>query len=155
MLLNTLHLGNYGKRSLWAAYIDHKNLPFCGRCYGIEIHSLLHEANDKQKLQKCGNCCQWNMESDSRANNKVETSEHYPRFCDINSPHAPKGREVRLRYVKPVRLSFPWLICAARFAAHNVKVGQWDKTKLTAYLGTCAFLENVVKIYMVSLQPHE
>ncbi|KAL7524810.1 LOW QUALITY PROTEIN: hypothetical protein ACHAWF_002245 [Thalassiosira exigua] len=36
VLRHTLHLGNYGKWSLWTSRIDHRALPYCKRFFSVK-----------------------------------------------------------------------------------------------------------------------
>ncbi len=98
-ILNQSQGGTFGKRTLWSCVVDYKNLPYCHACFGRELKNLLDDKYSTSTLQQCGRCCQWNMNSPSRANNKVKPSEvsvaeKYPTASDPLSPTPPENRSV-------------------------------------------------------------
>ena len=145
-LLHTLHLGTYGKRSLWCANIDQVKLPYCQSCFDQEVNCLLERQNGPLDLSKCGRCCQWDMESSSPALRKKPSPENYPTTCDVASPVPPVERAVGLRFLKPVRLNFSWMVSALQFASHNVQTKRWNKKTLQAYLNCCAIPDKIVNM---------
>ena len=137
-ILNQAQGGTFGKRTLWSDFIDNKHLPFCDRCFKLEIKSLLDDCYSPFHLPRCGRCCQWNMVSSSQANKKVKASEikltqDYPTTVHPNSPPQPPDRGVPINYLKPVELDFEWMLCALRYAAHNVLYCGWKTGRTKAY----------------------
>ena len=152
-ILNQAQGGIFGKRTLWSAVIDHKNLPFCNACFNKEIKSLLDDRFSQSRLTQCGRCCQWDMSSPSRANMKVKPSEtkiteKYPTTSDSASPTHPLNRCAPTNIMKPVELDFEWMLCALRYAAHNVIHCKWNKGITQSYLRSCAIPDRVTnKMY--------
>ena len=140
--------GIFGKRTLWSAIIDNKNLPYCDRCFMREVESLLSDCYSPFHLPPCGRCCQWNMLSSSPANKKMKASEiklteTYPTTFDPNSPPQPPDRGVPINYLKPVELEFEWMLCVLRYAAHNVLYCGWKKGRTRAYCRSSAIPDRV------------
>ena len=59
------------------------------------------------------------------------------------SPTQPLHRGVPVNYLQPVQLSFEWMLCALRFAAHNVFHCRWNKGMTQSYLKSCAIPDRV------------
>ena len=100
-------------------------------------------------LPPCGRCCQWNMSSPSKANQKVRpseirTTEKYPTTVHEGSPSHLLCREVPVTHMTPVEQSFEWLLCALRFAAHNMLHDKWNKGVTSSYLKSCAVPDRVI-----------
>ncbi len=74
-ILNQADGGLFGKRTLWCANIDRKNLPYCDNCFSKELKALITDRFSKRPMSPCGWCCQWDMNSLSNANAKVKTAE--------------------------------------------------------------------------------
>jgi len=51
---------------------------------------------------------------------EIKLTEKYPTSADFGSPTHPLDRGVPTNYLKPVGLDFVWMLCALRYAAHNV-----------------------------------
>ena len=137
-ILCQLDGGHFGKRTLWSAVIDNKNLPYCDKCFQLEVKSLLRDCYANSERHVCGYCCQWDMTSPSSANRKVNvaaqrTTVNYPTVVDPHSPPAPQHRDVLSSCLKPVQLDFEWLLCVLRYAAHNVLHSGWNKGQARAY----------------------
>jgi len=137
-ILKISHLGIWGKRSLWCTPIDHKTLPYCNRCFKMEIEDILSDPFGNSCLRRCHRCCQWDMTSDSNANKKFDAPPNYPTVADVNAPRPPLGRSIGDNFMIPIFLTFQWLISAVQFAAHNVKAKAWNKTVMRAYLISCS-----------------
>ena len=152
-IINQADGGIFGKRTLWSAVIDFKNLPFCNTCFNKEIKSVLEDRYSKSSLPQCGTCCQWNMSSLSPANKKVKPSElliteKYPTREDPTSPTHPLNRGVPTNYLAAVELDFEWMLCALRYAAHNVLHCGWNKGTTKSYLKSCAVPDRITdKMY--------
>jgi hypothetical protein len=152
-ILNQAERGIFGKRTLWSAFIDHDHLPYCQSCFTREVTALLADMHSPSVLSNCGRCCQWDMNSSSPANKKVKPqevtlTEHYPRTCDPNSPTPPRLRPVPTSHFRPVELDFWWMICAVKFAAHNIIHHSWKKDPTRSYLKSCAIPDRVInKLY--------
>ena len=91
------------------------------------------------------------MSSPSKANQKVRpseirTTEKYPTTVHEGSPSHPLCREVPVTHMKPVEQSFEWLLCALRFAAHNVLHDKWNKGVTSSYLKSCAVPDRVIDV---------
>ena len=145
-ILNQTQGGAFGKRTLWSAVIDCEHLPFCDRCFNKEIKNLLDDGDHEDssfRLPSCGYCCQWDMLSPSPSNKKVKTSEiklteKYPTTSHPDAPFHPLDRGVPTSFLKPVQLDFEWMICAMRYAAHNVLYCGWNKGQTKAFANSCA-----------------
>ena len=74
-ILCQLEGGHFGKRTLWSAVIDNKNLPYCDNCFGLEVQNLLHHCYASLELHVCQRCCQWDMLLSSHANAKVKAGD--------------------------------------------------------------------------------
>ena len=82
VILCQLEGGHFGKRTMWAATIDGRHLPYCDKCFSLEVKSLLRDCYVHLELKLCGRCCQCDMTSPSSANTKVKapevsTTEHF------------------------------------------------------------------------------
>ena len=93
------------------------------------------------------------MASPSNANMKVKPSEiklteKYRTASDPMSPTHPLHRGVPVNYLKPVQLSFEWMLYALRFVARNVIHCRWNKGMTQSYLKSCAIPDRVTnKMY--------
>ena len=152
-ILNQAQAGHFGQRTLWCSVVDHKNLPYCKVCFKKEINSLMSDIHSPSTLATCGRCCQWDMKSSSPANKKVKgseikTTDKYPTSCDPSSPAHPLHRPVPTSHLRPVELDYLWMVCALRFAAHNVIHHMWNKGTTFSYLKSCAIPDRVTdKLY--------
>ena len=141
--LKTALLGLYGRIASWATGIVPDLLADCKVCFSKRLHCLLNDPYSKTNIPTCKDCCQWDLDSKSTSTKKVPVPTHYPtKYCP-HSPEAPYGRNVSIKYLIPVPQSFPWLICAVEYAAHNVKAGVWKKGVMVDYLRTCAVATSV------------
>ena len=140
-ILNQADGGLFGKRTLWCANIDHKNLPYCDNCFSKEMKALLTDQFSESPLSSCGRCCQWDMKSSSNANAKIKTAEFkitqlYPTSADNSpsSPSVPVYRSVPTNHLRPVELQFAWFLSAIRFTSHNIVYSGWNKGMTKSYL---------------------
>ena len=152
-ILNQAEAGHFGKRTLWCSYIDHRYLPYCNVCFQRELESLMADIHSPSRLTPCGRCCQWDMNSNSISNKKVRAPEitpvdKYPTSCDPGSPPFPMHRPVPTDHLRPKELDFLWMVCALKFAAHNIIHHRWNKGVTTSYLKSCAIPDRVTnKLY--------
>ena len=141
--------GVFGKRILWSAFIDKNNLPYCNKCFGEEVSTLLRDPHSESPLLMCGHCCQWDITSRSPSNRKVRPSEikltqKDPTRADKNSPPAPVHRSVPNNYLCPVDLDFTWMTTILRYAAHNITHMKWNKGTAESYCKSCAIPERAI-----------
>lgn len=149
-ILCQLDGGHFGKRTLWSAVIDNKNLPYCDKCFQLEVKSLLCDCYADSDRHVCGCCCQWDLTSPSSANTKVNvadvrTTANCPTVVDPHSPQAPRHRDVPSSCLKPVQLDFEWLLCVLRYAAHNVVHSEWNKGQARAYCTSASINERATE----------
>ena len=117
---------------------------------GVGGESLLCDCYGTVDLPQCEQCCHWNMLSSSPANEKVKaseikTTEKYPTVVDPNSLSKPRLRGVPSNCLKPVGIDLEWLLCALRYAAHDVLHSRWNKGVARAYCKSAAIPEYVTK----------
>ena len=141
--LKTALLGVYGQIASWAAEIEPDVLADCKKCFQRRCDKVMQDRHSQSNLPPCQLCCQWDLNSKSRARTRVKVPDKYPTKCDDNSPTVPAGREMSASYIAPVRQTFSWLKEAVLFAAHNVSVGAWNKGVMEAYLRTCSIAGSV------------
>ena len=151
--LKTSLLGQYGKIASWASDIVPDTLADCKRCFAERLRLLLLDPFSRTVICTCSKCCQWNLESDSNSRKKVPVPPNYPTQCCPQSPEPPRGREVGVKYLLPVPQSFPWLVSAVEYAAHNVKAGVWNKGVMVDYLRSCAVAKSVRENLWVKCKP--
>ena len=133
--LKTMLLGNYGNIVSWAAEMVPDILADCNQCFKRRVKSILENGHEHRSLTQCCNkCCQWDLHTNSPAIKKIRPPDKYPTESVADAPPAPAGREVNIRFLKPVQQKFQWLIAAVLFAAHNVAAGVWKKGVMEAYL---------------------
>ena len=135
-LLKISLLGVFGKIASWAADIRPDVLADCSKCFDVRVNALIRNSESKFPGSTCKNCCQWDLNSASHSITSVHPPEYYPKKCCPNSPPPPVGRDVNVRFIKPVKQTFDWLISAVNFAAHNVREGILKKRVMYAYLQT-------------------
>ena len=144
--LKIMLLGDYGKIASWAAPIEPDVLADCKKCFKERIRSVLDDGHEKTSLDgSCRQCCQWDLHSNSPALKKIVPPEKYPTVAADHAPPAPEGREINLRFLKPVQQSFEWMIAAVLYAAFNVSAGVWNSGVMEVYLRTCGIATSVRK----------
>ena len=151
--LKTALLGLYGRMASWATDIVPDLFADCKNCFSKRLHLLLNDPYSKTNLPTCKDCCQWELNSESKSRKKVPLPTLYPTKCCPDSPEAPYGRDISIKYLIPVPQSFPWLICAVEYASHNVKVGVWNKGVMVDYLRSCAVATSVRENLWVKCKP--
>ena len=151
--LKTSLLGTYGKRSNWAAEIDHIHLPDCQKCFKHSVSMLLRDRFSIVDLPRCQQCCNWNMESQSNSNGRTPCPARYPQECHPDSPAIPMNRPMGASTIPPVKQSFLWLCQAVTLAEHNVRASFWKKGVLTAYLRSCSIASSVIQRIWTKYNP--
>ena len=151
--LKTSLLGQYGKIASWASDIVPDALADCKRCFNKRLRLILKDPFSRTAIGKCNKCCQWNLSSDSKSLKRFRVPPKYPTQCCPQSPEPPHGREVGVKYLLPEPQSFPWLISAVKYAAHNVSAGVWNKGNMVDYLRSCAVAKSVRENLWVLCKP--
>jgi hypothetical protein len=142
--LKTALLGTYGKVASWAADVDPKVLPDCDVCYRQRVKNLFDVGMDVRNVRgTCARCCQWDLTSTSQAVKKILPPPNYPTKTDEGAPLPANGREVGVKFIKPIPQSFEMLIASVNYAAYHVRFNLWNKGNMDAYLRTCAISKRV------------
>ena len=74
-IIHHAQAGIFGKKTLWSAFIDNKNLPYCDRCFAKEVYVLLDDQHSDSPCLICGPCRQWDTTLSSPSNKNVRPSE--------------------------------------------------------------------------------
>ena len=132
------HNGLTSRRWRYSAYIDKCQLKSCIRCATRRIKILsgklyLHE----NKALDC--CWDWNF---NHHNMRTLPPDDYPTKQHPQSPEPPKYREVEnIQYLRPVDLSYDFLIKGVKFCFFNCFHRIWNKTTALSYLKTLCINE--------------
>ena len=140
-VLNTMHLGIFGKRSLWAAGVDTNQLPYCNTCFTRAVASFI--GHNSVALPACCQCCQWDYESESPAAKKFPLPNDYPTSVLPDSPPFPEFRTLSETYLRPKRMTFDWLQKGLQVAEHNLRKGHWTQKPTFDYLRSCGISKAV------------
>lgn len=141
--LKTALLGHYGRIASWATGIEPDALADCKKCFGRRLEAVLNDRHSRSNIPNCGNCCQWDLRSQSLSRKRVLVPELYPTTCHPSSPEVPNGRPMRATFLEPIQQTFAWLITAVLLAAYNVSAGVWNKGVMDAYLQSCAISQSI------------
>ena len=125
------HNGLTSRRWRYSAYIDKTRLKSCVICAIRRIKIL------SGKIYLCDNeevdCC-WDWDFNHYDMN-MPLPDDYPTKQHPQSPQAPKNREVNnIRVLKPVALSYDFLMKGVKFCFFNCFHRTWNKTTALAYL---------------------
>jgi len=138
-ILKTLHLGNTGKRSLYSAGIDPKNMPLCKNCFNALLQKVIRK--DSTPLQPCAVCMQWDFQSTSQAAKKIPLPKDYPKSVADGSPPFPEHRTVTETCLLAHRQTFDWLRKGAALAEYNITHKHWQKKELETFIQCLALNE--------------
>ena len=128
----------------WATDVDPTVLPDCDVCYRNRVKNLFDIGMDVKNVSgSCSRCCQWNLASTSPAIKKLLPPQNYPKKTDDNAPLPPTGREVAVKFLKPIPQSFAMLIASVNYAAYHIRLNLWNKGMMDEYLRTCAISKRV------------
>ncbi len=145
----TLDGGNYGKRFGYTAYINKCHLPSCQVCFKSRIMRLSLNTEDAYTTagHSCELCCDWNYDiphskgwqrssSLQKIFPKGDAWRKYPKSSS-GSVQVPLSRALpEESHIRPMRLTFQFLIDGVSVAFHNLTTGAWHSYHKDMYLQT-------------------
>lgn len=135
-IMQTLHLGTFGKRSLHSGKVDAKVFPSCDNCF----KKLLLQAQDPSETSvfNCQQCCNWDVGTDSNAKkyDKVD-GQDYPTNTSLNEADLPLHRRIPATHLLPYPLSFDDLRRGAMGGFYGYAFDGWSKKEFDFYMRSC------------------
>ena len=87
-IIKSLHLGRFGKRSLWAGRISITKMPYCQSCFikAVRLATSGQPITEENMNFHCRVCMGFKYETSTRAVLYDPIEEAYPRTCSDDNP---------------------------------------------------------------------
>jgi hypothetical protein len=135
-ILNTLKEGTYGKVSGYAADVDESKFPACLNCYRKLVKAMTGQPEEGGNSAPCNQCFNWTLDPDNE-HQVTRTPKDYPIEPACPGEPEPVGREARMVFIRPLKLTAAYLIDALKKAYSARLKGIWTKPELEQFFRTC------------------
>ena len=92
-----------------------------------------------------GTCCPHSPSNKQVKASEIQQTKKYPTTSHPDVPLHSLYWGMPIRFLKPAQLDFEWMLCAIRYAAHNVLYYGWSKGQMKAFVNSCAVPNWVTK----------
>ena len=137
VILGNRKEGHCGKCTLYAVCINAETFPACKHCYKVIIKMILDGSSPMSK-RKCTKCLCWTIDPEDNPELYCRAGPEYPKaHLECNDVIEPKGREVGLSHLGPVKLTAQFMRLACYYAYKARHCGIWTLPNVREYLRTC------------------
>ena len=140
---NTLRQSGWSNKFVCSTTTSAGKLPSCYKCRHAAIKSINSYTYNGTfiRIEECSKCADWTLDDTTKDILSYDAPKDYPtRELDDSPVPPPAGREIGLEKLELLKLSFPILVQAVRFAFFHSKGPQgtsWTKAMCMKYLNTC------------------
>ena len=129
--------GRDGKCTGYAVCINTKTFPACRDCYKDIMKRILDESLPMHQ-RKCPKCLCWTIDPEHNPEHYGRASPDYPTVrLKCKDAREPKGREVGLSHLGPVKLTALFMRLACHYAYKARLCGIWTVPNVKEYLRSC------------------
>ena len=150
------HVGKWSKRWKYSLELNLSKGVSCQQCWNNRLRQIkdFYEGKTKEFNMECSRCANFNY---LHPQLHVLPHENYPRTKHECIQDAPCGRDIGLKKLTGVKLSFDHLRQGCKFCFHQLLGGHWNITEARHYLnvlGANKDVENKIVEKFKTAQKH-
>ena len=129
--------GSATRRWRYSSLTEIKKIPSCINCLKKRLRKILLIQSEGVVPRMCLLCCDWEYDNKNPTSH-FKPPPNYPTTKNIGGPISPPNRDIIKQHsddkLRPVVISYSFLILAVRFTVFNYYHHNWKKIEAQTYL---------------------